>query len=142
VLGSAGLGRGRTLIWSSIAFALWHVSAVTLPTGFDLPRAQIPLFLINAAVLGAAWGVLRLRAGSILVSSVSHGVWNGIAYALFGYGTKIGALGIARTDIYGPEVGVVGLTLNVLALGVLLLRARPHFSDAIPTAPVHAVIAP
>ena len=141
-LGNAGLGRSGTLLWTSVAFALWHVSAVTLPTGFDLPRAQIPLFLLNAAILGAAWGVLRLRGGSILVSSMSHGLWNGMAYALFGYGTKVGSLGIARTDIYGPEVGVVGLTLNAVALGVLLVGARPHFSDPTPTAPVHVLSAP
>ena len=81
------------------------VSIADLPAqkASSLLRAQIPLFLLNAAVLGAAWGVLRLRGGSILVSSVSHGLWNGLAYALFGYGTKVGALGIARTDIYGPD---------------------------------------
>jgi len=142
VIGDAGLQRRATLAWTTIAFALWHVSAVTLPTGFDLPRARVPLFLINAAVLGGMWGILRLRSGSIVVSSVSHGLWNGLAYTLFGYGTKVGALGITRTDIYGPEVGVVGLTLDLLALGITILLARRHFSDPIPTAPIHAVIAP
>jgi len=108
--------RRRPLLFTSIAFALWHVSAVTLPTGFDLPVAQIPVFLVNAAVMGAIWGVLRDISGSLVVSSVSHGVWNGLAYALFGYGTKGGALGIRHTAIYGPEVGLVGLALNALVL--------------------------
>jgi hypothetical protein len=40
------------LIWSSVAFALWHLSAVLLPTGFDLPRSQVPVFIVNAAVIG------------------------------------------------------------------------------------------
>jgi hypothetical protein len=100
--------------------ALWHVSAVALPTGFDLPARQIPIFLLNAAVMGAIWGVLRQLSGSIIVSSVSHGIWNGIAYALFGYGTRRGALGVSNTALYGPEVGLLGLGLNVLALCVLL----------------------
>ena len=62
---------------------------MTLSTGFDLPRAQVPLFLVNAALMGAIWGALRLVSDSIVVSSVSHGLWNGLAYALFGYGTVL-----------------------------------------------------
>ena len=108
--------RRQTLLFTSIAFALWHVSAVTLPTGFDLSVAQIPVFLVNAAVMGAIWGVLRDISGSLVVSSVSHGVWNGLTYTLFGYGTKGGALGIRHTAIYGPEVGLVGLALNAVVL--------------------------
>jgi membrane protease YdiL (CAAX protease family) len=142
VLRDAGLGRRKTLFWTSVAFALWHISAVTLHTGFDLPRAQVPLFLVNAALMGAIWGTLRLVSGSILVSSVSHGLWNGLAYGLFAYGGKVGALGVARTDIFGPEVGVVGVTLNALAIVAILLSARRQFSDAAPTAPVQVVIAP
>jgi membrane protease YdiL (CAAX protease family) len=110
----AGLSSARVVLWSSVCFALWHVSAVSLPTGFDLPAAQIPLFLINAAVIGTIWGTLRLISGSVIVTSVSHGLWNAGDYALFAFGTKTGALGIKNTAIYGPEVGVVGLTLNVV----------------------------
>jgi membrane protease YdiL (CAAX protease family) len=113
-LGRAGVNQNRTLVWSSIAFALWHLSAVTLPTGFDLPVEQIPVFMINAAVMGTIWGILRLLSGSVVVASVSHGVWNGGAYIFFGFGTKIGALGIEGTSIYGPEVGILGLALNVV----------------------------
>jgi membrane protease YdiL (CAAX protease family) len=115
----AGLRPGRVLAWTSIAFSLWHVSAVTLPTGFDLPRAQIPVYLVNAAVLGAVWGLLRWLSGSVIVASLSHGVWNGLTYVLFGYGTKVGALGIENTARYGPEVGVWGLGLNILAFFAL-----------------------
>jgi len=112
-LGRAGRTQGQTLVWSSIAFALWHVSAVSLKTGFDLPAARIPVFIANAAVMGAIWGLLRLISGSVIVSSVSHGAWNGGAYVFFGFGTKLGALGVRETAIYGPEVGVLGLALNV-----------------------------
>jgi membrane protease YdiL (CAAX protease family) len=69
----AGIKRNAILLWSSLAFALWHLSAVTLSTGFDLPRGQIPLFMVNAAVLGLIWALLRTISGSIVVSSVSHG---------------------------------------------------------------------
>jgi len=115
----ASLERGgeeptRIWIWSSIAFALWHVSAVVLNTGFNPPMAQVPTFLINAAVMGAAWGLMRWISGSVIVASVSHGVWNGFTYALFGFGTRTGALGIKETWLYGPEVGVLGLALNVV----------------------------
>lgn len=115
----AGLTRGRILIWSSIAFALWHLPAVALSTGFDLPAMQIPVFMINAAVMGAIWGLLRSISGSVIVASVSHGVWNGGAYVFYGYGTKIGALGIDDTAIYGPEVGILGLALNLVFAAAL-----------------------
>lgn len=115
----AGVKRNPTLLWSSVAFSLWHLSAVTLSTGFDLPAAQIPVFMLNAAVLGLIWAVMRSISGSILVSSVSHGLWNGGAYVFFGYGTKVGALGIADTTIYGPEVGLLGLALNLAFAGAL-----------------------
>ncbi|MDH3746501.1 MAG: CPBP family intramembrane metalloprotease, partial [Acidobacteriota bacterium] len=48
----AGYSERWVLIWTSIAFSLWHVSAVALDTGFDLPPAQIPVFLVNAAAIG------------------------------------------------------------------------------------------
>jgi membrane protease YdiL (CAAX protease family) len=112
-LEQAGEKGGRALIWSSIAFALWHLSAVTLNTGFNPPLADVPVFIVNAAVIGVIWGLLRWISGSVIVASVSHGVWNGGAYVLFGFGSKMGALGVKNTAIYGPEVGVLGLALNV-----------------------------
>jgi len=115
----AGVPANATLVLSSLAFSLWHLSAVTLSTGFDLPAAQIPVFMLNAAVMGLIWGLLRSISGSTLVSSVSHGVWNGGAYVFFGYGTTVGALGLHETAVYGPEVGLVGLALNVLFAAAL-----------------------
>lgn len=116
----AGRSPGQIVLWSSLCFALWHWSWVTLPAaGEDLPAWQIPLFLVNAAVIGAVWGLLRLWSGSLLVSSLSHGVWNGLAYALFGHGAKVGALGIKDTVLFGPEVGLLGLGLNVAFAALL-----------------------
>ena len=120
----ASRSRSQTLVWSSVAFSLWHLSAVSLDTGFDLPAAQIPVFMTNAFLLGLIWGMLRLTSGSVVVASVSHAVWNALAYGLFAYGTKVGALGIVKTAIYGPEVGFVGLALNGAFAAWLWLRIR------------------
>ena len=98
-------GTGQTdtqvLVWSSVAFSLWHLSPVSLDTGFDLPLAQIPVYMVNATVIGAIWGMLRLASGSVIVPSVCHAVWNGLDYPLFGFGTKVGALGITQTTCTG-----------------------------------------
>jgi len=115
----ASLKRGgqsdtQVLVWSSVLFMLWHVSPISLDTGFNVPVAQIPVYLANATLLGTIWGMLRLLSGSAIVASVSHAVWNGIDYPLFGFGERTGALGIERTDLYGPEVGFLGLILNLL----------------------------
>lgn len=117
----AGENPSRILLWSSIAFALWHLSAVTLDTGFDLPLTQVPVFMINAALMGAVWGLLRIISGSILVASLSHGVWNGGAYVFFGFGTKTGVLDIEDTAVFGPEVGILGLALNMAFVAALWL---------------------
>lgn len=116
-----GLSSQGILIATSIAFALWHISSVTVKTslGFELPPAQVPLFIVNAALMGMSWGLLRNRSGSILVSSVSHGIWNGLAYVLYGFGSKVGALGVQNTQLFGPEVGVLGLTANFVFVVVL-----------------------
>jgi CAAX protease family protein len=118
-LDRAGVTSLRIVIWSSIAFALWHVSEVTLAKGFTLPLAQIPIFICTAALLGVIWGLLRLISGSVIVASVSHGLWNGGAYTLFGVGARIGSLGITDKATYGVEVGIVGLLLN-LAFAIAL----------------------
>ena len=54
----AGDSPRKTLVFTSLAFSLWHLSEVALDTGFDLPWKQIPVFMVNAAVLGAIWGLM------------------------------------------------------------------------------------
>ena len=115
----AGQSDMQVLLWTSAAFTAWHVSAIALDTGFDLPAAEIPVYLVNAMLLGLIWGMLRMLTGSIVVPSVSHAVWNGVDYPLFGFGEKVGALGIQQTHIYGPEVGLVGIVLNGLFAAAL-----------------------
>jgi membrane protease YdiL (CAAX protease family) len=115
----AGKTARQALVWSSVAFAFWHISAVTLNTGFNPPVAQIPVYLVNAAVIGVIWGVLRWMSGSVVITSVSHGLWNGGAYVLFGFGGKTGALGVRDTAIWGPEVGILGLVFNLMFVAAL-----------------------
>jgi CAAX protease family protein len=109
-----GIIQSHVLIHTSIAFALWHISAVILDTDFRPATSQVPTFLINAAVMGMVWGMLRWMSGSIIVASCSHRLWNGIAYVFFGFGTKTGALGIRDTAIFGPEIGILGLISNAV----------------------------
>jgi uncharacterized protein len=129
-LEKAGLKTERVLIWSSIVFALWHISAVTLDPNFKPPTAQIPIYLCNAAVIGGVWGLLRARSDSIIVTSLSHGLWNGMAYVLFGFGSRQGSLGIRNTAVFGPENGLLGVALNLLCVCLLwrLLQKRGEFS--------------
>jgi len=110
----AGQSDARVLIWTSLAFTLWHVSAITLETGFDVPAKEVPIYLLNAALIGLIWGMLRMATGSVVAPALCHAVWNGIDYPLFGFGEEVGALGIQQTHIYGPEVGLLGLVLNLL----------------------------
>jgi membrane protease YdiL (CAAX protease family) len=116
----ATISTGRTvLVWTTLAFTLWHVSAISLETGFDVPANEIPVYLVNATLIGAVFGTLQMATGSIVVPSVCHAVWNGIDYPIFGFGEKSGALGIEQTHVYGPEVGLLGLVLNTLFLVAL-----------------------
>lgn len=109
----AGVGDSKVLIGSTLAFTAWHISAISLDTGFDIPADEIPSYLINATLIGAIFGAFRLISGSVVVPSLCHAVWNGIDYPVFGFGEKPGALGIQETHIYGPEVGLLGIGLNL-----------------------------
>ncbi len=115
----AGVTERGLLVWTSVAFAAWHLSTALLPTDFHPPIAQVPIYLLNAAVIGFNWALMRQRSGSILVTSVSHGLWNGLVYTLFGVGPTLGVLGIHNTGVFGPEVGLVGLALNLAFAAVL-----------------------
>ena len=125
----AGRTDTQVLIGTSIAFTVWHISAISLDTGFDIPADEIPVYLINATLIGAIFGMLRMASGSVVVPSVCHAVWNGIDYPLFGFGEKVGALGIQQTHIFGPEVGVLGIGLNLAFAGVLWVWIRKSAAD-------------
>ncbi len=107
------------LVWTSVAFAAWHVPDVLLPTDFRPPMAQAPIYILNVVAIGLIWGLMRQRSGSIVVTSVSHGVWNALTYVLFSVGSTVGVLGIHNIAVFGPEVGLLGLALNVVFAAVL-----------------------
>lgn len=123
----AGQSDLQVLIWTSLAFTTWHISAISLDTGFDIPASEIPVYLVNATLLGLIWGALRMVSGSVVVAAACHAVWNGGAYALYGFGEKTGALGIQETQIYGPEVGILGIALNA---GFVLILWRLYVARA------------
>ncbi len=110
----AGRSKLQVLIWSTLAFTAWHISAISLDTGFDVPLDEIPIYLVNATLIGGVFGILRMMSGSVLVPSLCHAVWNAIDYPLFGFGEQAGALGVEATHIYGPEVGVLGVAVNLV----------------------------
>jgi len=56
----SGKSDRQVLVWTTLAFITWHLSAVTLDTGFDLPAKEIPIYLINGTILGLIWGIMRL----------------------------------------------------------------------------------
>ena len=117
----AGCSSWKVLVYSTLAFTAWHLSAITLDTGFDIPAAEIPIYLINATLVGGVFGVLRMVSGSVIVASVCHALWNAIDYPLFGFGEHVGALGIQQTHLFGPEVGLLGIVANC-AFAFLLWR--------------------
>ena len=115
----AGRSDTYVLVWTSLAFTAWHISAISLDTGFDIPAREIPIYLVNATLLGLIWGYLRQLSGSVVVAAVCHAVWNAFAYALYGFGEKTGALGIEQTHIFGPEVGLLGIVFNLAFFAAL-----------------------
>lgn len=104
------------LLVTSLSFAAWHISAVTSGSDYSLPPFQVPIFIVNAFLLGLIWGIMRIRSGSILIPAIYHAVWNALVYELFGFGEKSGSLGISKTILLGPEVGLLGIMLNAFVL--------------------------
>ena len=46
----SGQSDAQVLVWSTLAFTAWHISAITLDTGFDIPANEVPIYLINATL--------------------------------------------------------------------------------------------
>ena len=127
----AGQSDTQVLMWTSVSFTVWHISAISLDTGFDIPAREIPVYLVNATLIGGVFGILRMISGSVVVASVCHAVWNGLAYPLYGFGEKVGALGIEATHLFGPEVGVLGIVINSIFAASLWFwwRSQTHASQ-------------
>jgi len=121
----AGLSPARTLLWTSVAFGLWHLAVPIIEPDFAQPLAKVPQYVIGATVFGVAMGLLRMRSGSIVVPSFCHALWNATAYTLFGTGEKVGQLGVADPGIWDPERGSAGLALAILVAALWWWRANP-----------------
>lgn len=120
----AGFDSRRVVVFSSIIFAVWHVSWATVAEEGKLPLTEFPIYILNSALLGLVWGLLRHLSSSVLVASVSHGVWNGMAYTFFGLGGQTGFLAISDPYLYGPERGFLGIALNTLFIVFLWRKAK------------------
>ena len=121
----AGFSPAKTVVWTSLAFGLWHFAVPIIDPDFVQPLSKVPQYVIGSTVFGIAMGLLRLRSGSIIVPSLCHALWNGSVYTFFGAGEKMGQLGIADPSIWDPERGYAGLILAVLAAGLLWWWVKP-----------------
>jgi len=100
-------------LWATTAaFVAWHLSAVFLTEEYAPPAVQVPIYLVNATLLGLIWGLMRQLSGSVWPASIYHAIWNGLVYELYGFGERAGDLGISATWLYGPEIGFAGLVVN------------------------------
>ncbi len=130
----AGLNEPRVVLVTGIAFGIWHLPYGILDSGYD-PFAALPLYIINASLIGVAWGLLRLISGSVVVAAVTHGIWNATAYVFFNNGAEIGVFGIQDIATYGPEAGGIGLALNlVYTLGLWVWYRRAAAMRVVPQA--------
>ena len=131
----AGLTEQRVVLVTGIAFGIWHLPYGLLGTGYAPLSAELPLYIINASVIGIAWGLLRLLSGSLVVVAVTHGIWNAAVYVLFNNGAELGALGIQNISLFGPEVGVLALVLNLgYTMGLWLWYRRAEAMRDVPKA--------
>jgi len=112
-----GRSADAILLWTATASTLWAVPLFAPQAG---DAQTLAVHALNLWLLSLGWGILRLLSGSLLVAAWAHGVWNGVAYTLFGFGGAAGALGVADPVRFDPERGWLGVALNATA--VLVLR--------------------
>lgn len=116
------------LVLTTLPFAALHMTFAALEHEYQLPPLQLAIYLTGAITLGAIWGMMRELSGSILMTSLAHGLWNGLVYPLFGIGTRQGDLGITNIDLLGPERGILGLSLNIIFALILWRSYRRQVS--------------
>lgn len=121
----AGFTPAKTLIWTSLAFGLWHLAVPIIDPDFNQSLSKVPQYVIGSTAFGVAMGMLRLRSGSIVVPSFCHALWNASDYTFFGAGQKVGQLGISDTSMWDPERGYAGLVLVTLVAAFWWWRAKP-----------------
>lgn len=108
------------IFWTTLCFTAWHAAIPFVDQNYQVPVSALPVFLLNVFLIGWAWALLRSVSGSVFVPAVGHGIWNGLSYVLFGYGSNAGVLGIEEFAYFGPERGVVGIVVNSVVVVFLL----------------------
>lgn len=113
----AALERGgrspdAILAWTSGAYVVWYLPFLRFEPGLTTGAEATVVHALNLFLLGLCWGALRLASGSVLVAAWTHGLWNGLAYTLFGFGMARGALGVTDPLRFDPERGWAGVALN------------------------------
>lgn len=111
----AGFSPTKTIVWTSLAFGLWHLAVPLIDPDFEQSLAKVPQYVLGSTAFGVAMGLLRLKSGSIVLPSLCHALWNASVYTFFGAGNKVGQLGISDPTLWDPERGYAGLILSILA---------------------------
>jgi membrane protease YdiL (CAAX protease family) len=121
----AGFSPTKTIVWTSVAFGLWHLAVPIIDPDFTQPLSKVPQYVIGSTFFGVAMGLLRWRSGSIVVPSACHALWNATTYTFFGTGDKVGQLGIRDPSVWDPERGYAGLVLAIVAAALLWWWVKP-----------------
>ena len=117
----------RQVLWTTtLIFVVWHLSAILLAEDYAPSLIQVPIYLVNATLLGLIWGLLRQQSSSIWPPAIYHSIWNAVVYQLYGFGQDSGDLGAEPTWIYGPEIGLAGILLSGSAVAYLLLHSSKN----------------
>jgi membrane protease YdiL (CAAX protease family) len=130
----AGFSPAKSIVWTSLAFGLWHFAVPIIDPDFAQPLSKVPQYVVGSTAFGVAMGLLRLRSGSVIVPSFCHALWNAAVYTFFGAGEKMGQLGISDPNIWDPERGYAGLVLAVLVAGLLWSWVKPATARTLPSA--------
>ena len=112
LLHNAGQSKNQILWTTTLVFVVWHLSAVLIDEAYSPALFQVPIYLVNATLLGLIWGLQRELTGSIWPGAIYHSIWNAFVYQLYGFGTDSGDLAAEPTWIYGPEIGIAGIVLS------------------------------
>lgn len=125
VWGVAG-NYGLAILYPVVVLGLIVLSAA-VAGAVDAEHTQWSKAALKLVAIGVSTFVVAILTeegffrGWLIVTSLSHALWNAGAYVLFGFGTRSGALGVRNTALWGPEVGVLGVALNI-AFALLLWR--------------------
>ena len=126
-----GRSTDTILAWTSGAYVVWYLPFLWFEPGLSAGPQAMAVHALNLLLLGLCWGALRLASGSVLVAAWAHGLWNGLAYTLFGFGAARGALGVTDPLRFDPERGWAGVALNAAVFLWLWRRWRRQRETAL-----------